>query len=286
MKKTIIRAERRDGGFPSRSQSAMFIVTIIIALILSACASGNAPTAIPTVVLDGGNTSPTNTGDNTNGITASAVIVPVRYARLSFVSVGKVTEVNVKVGDAVKTGDVLVALDTSILQAKVKEAQANLEAAQAQVRFLQRQKTDQVHLDEANAEVDRAQALLDSANAMLAAQSTLIAPFDGTIVSVDIALAETVTPGQTVIVLGDLSSYQVETTDLSERDVTKIQPADSASVFIEALNEEFSGKVLDIDRIGTTLGGEVVFTVTIALNDQPDGLLWGMSADVNFESNE
>lgn len=261
------------------------IVMIIMALSLTACGSTSAPTALPTVTLDDGNTSPADHAGE-NDITASAVVAPVHYARLSFVSVGKVTEVSVKVGDQVKAGDILVALDTSILQAKVKEAQANLEAAQAQVRFLTRVKTDQVHLDQANAEVERMQALLDSANAVLLAQSSLVAPFDGTIVSADISLAETVMPGQTVIVLGDLSRYQIETTDLSERDVTKIQPGDSAVVFIEALNEEFSGKVIDVDRIGTTLGGEVVFTVTIALNNQPEGLRWGMSADVNFESNE
>lgn len=256
---------------------------ILPALLLSACASGNAPTAIPTIVLDGGNTSTTDSGDNGNGVTASAIVVPVQYARLSFASVGKVTEVNVKAGDAVKAGEVLVALDTALLQAKVKEAEANLAAAQAQVRFLKRQKTDQVHLDEANAEVERAQALLDSANATLAAQSTLTAPFDGTIVDVDIALAEIVTPGQVVIVLGNLSHFQIETTDLSELDVTKIENGQGATIFIEALNEEFTGEVSDVDRIGTTLGGEVVFTVTLTLDHQPDGLRWGMSADVTFD---
>lgn len=261
------------------------IVTIIMVLVLTACGSTSAPTALPTVTLDDGNTSPADHAGE-NDITASAVVAPVHYARLSFVSVGKVTEVNVKVGDQVKAGDILVALDTSILQAKVKEAQANLEAAQAQVRFLTRVKTDQIHLDQANADVARAQALLDSANAVLLAQSSLVAPFDGVIVSVDIAPAETVVPGQVVIVLGDFSSFQIETTDLSERDVTRVQIGQSTSVFIEALGKEFTGSVVDIDRIGTTLGGDIVFTVTVALDQQPDGLLWGMSADVSFESNE
>jgi RND family efflux transporter MFP subunit len=263
------------------------LITIIsIALLLSACGSAASPTAVPTIVLDGNN-APSNQQTGTeSAITASAVIVPIRDARLSFAAAGKVTEVRVKVGDSVKAGDVLVALDTSILQAKVKEAQANLEAAQAQVRFLKRNKTDQVHLDQANAEVERMQALLDSANAALAAQSALAAPFDGTIISVDISPAEIVMPGQVVIVLGDFSSFRVETTDLSERDVTRVQLGQPASVFIEALNEEFSGSVVDIARIGTTLGGEVVFTVTIDLDNQPRGLLWGMSADVTIESNE
>ncbi len=265
----------------------IFIALALFALFLNACTGNNAPTAIPTIVLDGGNASPTdNNGNNAGSITASAVIVPVEYAQLSFASIGKVTAVNVKAGDVVKAGEVLVALDDSILKAKVKEAEANLAAAQAQVRFLMRNKTDQVHLDQANAEVERMQALLDSANATLNAQSTLVAPLDGVIVSVDIAPAETVVPGQVVIVLGDFTHFQIETTDLSERDVTRVQLGQSAVVFIEALNEEFTGSVIDIDRIGSTLGGDVVFAVTIGLDNQPQGLLWGMSADVEIQTGE
>ncbi|MBV6449534.1 MAG: hypothetical protein MHPDNHAH_00245 [Anaerolineales bacterium] len=258
----------------------LFTVLALLPLLLSACASNNAPTAIPTIVLDD-NASPTNAEDN--NITASAVIVPARYARLSFASVGKVTQVNVKVGDSVKAGDTLITLDDSILKAKVKEAEANLSAAQAQIRFLTRQKTDQVHLDQANAEVERMQAYLDSANAALAAQSALTAPFDGVIVEVNIAPSEIVTPGQVVIVLGDLAHFQIETTDLSELDVTKIQIGQPATVFIAALDANFTAKVSAVDRIGATLGGEVVFTVTLDFDDQPDNLRWGMSADVQFD---
>ena len=120
------------------------VACILLTVILSACGSKAAPTAIPTVVLDNSDAAPNQPASNANAITASAIVVPVREARLSFTSVGRVVAVNIKVGDQVKAGDVLVTLDTSILQAKVKEAEANLEAAQAQVRFLKRQKTDQV----------------------------------------------------------------------------------------------------------------------------------------------
>jgi hypothetical protein len=83
-------------------------------------------------------------------------------------------------------------------------------------------------------------------------------------------------------VLGDLSRYQIETTDLSERDVTRVQGGQPANIFIEALNEEFTGKVIDIDRIGSTLGGDVVYAVLVGFDRQPKGLLWGMSADVEI----
>jgi len=258
-----------------------------MALSLSACAATAAtPTAIPTVSLDSNTPSNSTKSSDANSISAKAVIVPVNDAQLSFSAVGRVTAVNVKVGDKVTAGQTLVKLDTTILEAKVKEAEADVLAADAQIRYLNRLATDPLHYESAQADLARAQALLDSAKATLLTQSMLTAPFDGTIVSVDIAPAETVVPGQVVIVLGDLSTYQIETTDLSERDVTRVQAGQSAKVFIEALNEEFTGKVIDVDRISSTLGGDVVFKVTIQFDKQPEGLLWGMSADVNIQAAE
>jgi multidrug resistance efflux pump len=101
---------------------------------------------------------------------------------------------------------------------------------------------------------------------------------------VDISPAETVVPGRVIITLGDLSKLQVETKDLSERDVPRVQVGQTASIFIKPLNQEFSGKVIDISRISSTVGGDVVFKVTIDLDKQPQGLLWGMSADVTIET--
>ena len=288
MKKTIIiRAERSDQRERSRSAwfASMPLIVMVMALALSACTSTSSPTSIPTISLDNSNTSSNNNQSNAgNSVSASAIIVPIQKADLSFPSVGRVKAVNVKVGDQVTAGTVLIELDTTLLEAKVREAEANLTVAQVQVNYLKRVGTDEVHLESAQAEADRAQALLDSANATLTAQSNLVAPFDGTVVSVEISPAETVVPGRVVITMGDFSKLQVETKDLSERDIPRVQIGQAASVFIEALNEEFSGKVIDISRISSTVGGDVVFKVTIALDQQPQGLLWGMSADVNIET--
>jgi RND family efflux transporter MFP subunit len=264
----------------------VYLIAIALgALVISACTSTfSTPTAIPTISLDNNGAPASNASDNPNTVSASAFIVPRRKAELSFANVGRVKTVDVKVGDRVQAGQVLVELDTTLLEAKVREAEANLTAAQVQVNYLKRVGTDEVHLESAQAEADRAQALLDSAHAVLAAQSTLVAPFDGTIVSVDLSSGETVVPGRVAITLGDLSRFRVETQDLSERDVPRVQIGQNATVFIEALSQEFSGKVTDISRISSTVGGDVVFKVTIDLDKQPQGLLWGMSADVAIET--
>jgi membrane fusion protein (multidrug efflux system) len=152
-----------------------------LTLILGACSPGTAATPIPTIVLSSGPVA------STDSVAASGEIVPVRKAQLSFPMTGVVRTLNVKEGDKVAAGQALVGLDTAILEARAKVADADLRAAQIQYKYLYRTGTrDQEHLDSALADVARAQALLDSAKATLV-QATLAAPFDGTIASVAIA---------------------------------------------------------------------------------------------------
>jgi multidrug resistance efflux pump len=101
---------------------------------------------------------------------------------------------------------------------------------------------------------------------------------------VDVAAGETVVPGRVAILLADLSKYQIETTDLSERDITRVKVGQPVKIFIEALNHDFTGKVVKVALLSSTLGGDVVFTVTIELDKQPQGLLWGMSANVEIQT--
>ncbi len=247
--------------------------------LLAACGSASSPTAIPTVVLS------SNPVSASASVTASGVIVPALKADLSFPLTGDVQTVSVQVGDVVEAGQELAALDTSVLKAQADVADADLRATQISYTYLARTGTDQEHLDSALADVARAQALLDAANATLA-QATLLAPFGGTIASLDITPGETVIPGRTVLTIGDLSHFRVETTDLSERDAPKVASGQSAEVDVIALNKTFTGKVTDISRISSTIGGDVVYKVTIEFETQPAGLLWGMSTNVRITTDQ
>jgi len=252
------------------------ILVIILSLALSACGAPASPTAIPTVSLDSAS-QPSASSSGKAG--ASAIVVPVNKIELSFPLSGSVKTVDVTEGDSVTAGQPLVMLDTTILEAKVKEAEAAVVTEQTQVAYLVRTGSDNERLQAAKADVDRAQAAVDIAKAQFA-QATLAAPFDGTIASVDIQPAEFATSGQKLIVMGDLSHFQIETTDLSEKDVPNVKIGQTATVYIEALDKNFSGKVVDIARVSETVGGDVVFKVTIELDDQPESLRWGMSAEV------
>jgi hypothetical protein len=79
-----------------------------------------------------------------------------------------------------------------------------------------------------------------------------------------------------------VDQLQVKTTDLSERDIVNVRAGAPATIAIEALGQEFNGAVLGISPLANTLGGDVVYEVTIAFDEQPAGALAGMTADVTI----
>jgi HlyD family secretion protein len=166
------------------------------------------------------------------------------------------------------------------LEYDLEVAESQLNQAQKDYEILKNgADPDQVKL----AETRQAQA----EDRMAAAQAalgrlTLVAPFDGTVGKLNIQRGEWVLPGQAVLVLADLNNLQVETSDLSERDVPGVKLDQHVTVFIHAINQDVSGKVIAIAPLADTLGGDVVYQVTVALDEQPDGLRAGMSVEVRF----
>lgn len=248
--------------------------------------------------------APKNNVSAQKTVTASAVIVPAQVSELGFLISGIAKDISVKEGDTVKAGQTLIVLDTPDLQFAVTEAQASLRAAQAQAEIrsneiikkyqiiyrrqsilLKKFRLSVPHevIEMADASVQRAQASVEIAQATLA-QGTLTAPFDGIVTSLSVIPGEFVASDQAVITLATLNALQVETTDLSERDMPNVHIGDAANIFIEALNKNISGKVINVSPRADTVGGDVVFKVTIAPDTQPEGLLWGMTAEVEIQS--
>jgi multidrug resistance efflux pump len=115
------------------------------------------------------------------------------------------------------------------------------------------------------------------------ANSRLLAPFSGTVVATHVVPGEYILPGQALVELSDVTHLQVETTDLSERDVPDVTIGQTVTVFVDALSQEISGRVISISPQAETLGGDVVYRTVIALDNPPPELRAGMSVDVLFE---
>jgi multidrug resistance efflux pump len=110
----------------------------------------------------------------------------------------------------------------------------------------------------------------------------LRAPFAAAVAAVDVSPGEPVTPGQVVLTLADAQRMRAQTTDLSERDVDHVSVGRPATVYVEALNMDIDGRVVDIASQANTVGGDVVYAVTIALDEGPPRLRWGMSVEVEI----
>lgn len=121
------------------------------------------------------------TGTLTRGPLAATVsgagnITAPQQSNLSFgVSGVKVTQVNAKIGDVVKKGDVLAEADATELNEQLRTAQTNLASAQAKLDDVKAPATED-ELTIAESQVKGAQASYDSAVAKLAA---LKAPASG-----------------------------------------------------------------------------------------------------------
>ena len=227
-------------------------------------------------------------------VIASAVVVPARMARLGSLISANAREIPVQEGDVVEAGQTLVVLDTPHLQFAVTATEAALRSAQTYADLQKYQKVEvrrngkifyenlpEVYRQRADVKVQQAQVALELARVNLT-QSTLTAPFDATIASINIIPGEFVPSDQAIVTLDTLNEFQIETTDLSERDITHVRVGAPASIFVEALNEAFAGKVVSISPIAEAFDGDVIFKVTITFDSQPKGLLWGMTAEVTI----
>jgi multidrug resistance efflux pump len=253
------------------------IFPVLLLLILAACRQS--PDSAPGLISSTPTSRPIHTIQAR--LVAKSVLVPKRTAQLAFNISGLVQEVNVEIGDEVRSGDALIQLETTLPEAEVAHFEGVLQAAQAEFAYQKKLASAPELQNLAAAKIRTAEADLIKARYMLA-QSTLKAPFDSTIVDLQILPNETVAAGKVVITLADMLSFQVETLDLVEIDLQRVYINQPVEVYIEALNTTMNGSVVTIAPQATQLGEERVFKIVIKLDSQPPGLRWGMSAESKF----
>ena len=166
--------------------------------------------------------------------------------------------------------------------AKVSVAQANLAKTQKDYDSV-KNGPDPDDLELAEAAVQNARAQLTAAHSAHD-NLALKAPFDGKVVSNDLEVGEYVTPGSQLVAFGDLSGWQVETTDLTELNVIDIQVGDPVAVTVDAVpGLSMEGEVIGIKSYGENRQGDITYTVYVKLLAPDDRLKWNMTAFVVFE---
>jgi len=185
----------------------------------------------------------------------------------------------------------LNAVQGSPKESDIERAEANLEIAQVQLSHAEKQYEllkkgpDPDLVDLAEARLNNSQAQLAAAQKNLV-ELELKAPFDGTIVSLEIKEGQSVSPAIPAIILADLEKWQVETTDLQERDLRYIQTDMPARITLDAFpGSEFSGRVKSIDLYGEESRGAASYTVRFDFDPGDVPVRWRMTAFIDIQGN-
>ena len=174
------------------------------------------------------------------------------------------------------------AIQWAELEANLENAKENLRQAQVELDRLQAGKNAE-EMAVARAQYESALASLTAARVALA-NYELRAPFDGRLLSMDLTAGESVLAGVPAAFIGDTGQWQVETTDLAEIDIADVTVGNPVVIKLDAFpDEEFPGKVIEIDPVGREYLGDMTYKVTVRLEAPDERFKWNMTATVTIK---
>ena len=168
----------------------------IRALIASGANAGPPPEAVTTAEVREELWEPT--------ISAVGSLTAVQGVTVSAEMPGKIVKISFESGAVVKSGDLLVQLDTSVEEAQLRSAEASVALARLnfeRARMLRANSTNsQSDLDAADAQAKQAVAQADNIRAIIA-KKTIRAPFDGRLGIRLVNLGQTLKEGESIVSL-------------------------------------------------------------------------------------
>jgi RND family efflux transporter MFP subunit len=258
-------------------------------------------------------------------VVASGYLESRRQARIGARAVGRVESLFVEEGSKVKKDDILAVLEHADLDASLAATEASLSRSKATIEeqkvLIQQNKREydraqsllasrsisnteydkarfdlessEARLKSLRAEVELAEARLREAQ-QLTENMNIRAPFDGTVISRDAEVGESIMPGGmgeasgrgSAVTIADLENLEVDC-DVKEDYISRVRVDQSAEVAVDAVpNRRYRGVVRKIIPMGDRARATIKVKVTIV--DRDDRLFPNMSSTVYFlpESNE
>lgn len=287
-------------------------------LILLALIGG----AILLFFLLGGSQSSSTSAYTVRRGTLSAVVrttgklEPARTQKLSFRTGDQIKKIYVRPGDRVPVGTLLMELDDARLQRELTQAEAqrdiarfNLSAAQERNRYQAATAptptasppptptlppnftptvipaippVSDLYATVKQAEQAEQNALQARANLE---NARLFAPFDGTVLTVEVNEGDPVNPGQTVITYADLNTFQVRA-DVDEIDVANVAVGQKVQFTLDAFpGKSFEGRVNSVAPSPSQRQGSTVYPAIIGFARPPEvPVRSGMAASLTITS--
>lgn len=226
-------------------------------------------------------------------VAATGTIKPVNMVDISSKITGLIREMRVVENETVKTGQVLVVLDDTRLQAQVSQARERLANSQANYERNTRLNaigavSDQ-QLDSSRMDYKVAQASYDDASSQL--NDTVIrSPIDGVVIGKPIPAGQTVAQGlsnpMVILTVADLSKMQIET-QVDESDIGKIAVGQKATFTVDAFpGRVFTGVVSNISQKAIVQQNVVYYGVVIDVDAGSRDLKPTMTARVSVAVGE
>lgn len=163
---------------------------------------------------------------------------------------------------------------------EIAEADAAVMVAEARLKDAQRE-WDRLKDGPDPDDITAAEARIAALEATLS-QVALAAPISGTITAVQTHVGDQANTGSEGFRIDDLSRLLVDV-QIAEIDINQIRVGLPANMSFDAiLGKEYSGRVVEVARVGDTTQGGVNFNVTIEIDDPTGEVRPGMTAAVNI----
>jgi HlyD family secretion protein len=255
-------------------------------------------------------------------VTATGHIQPVTQVKISADVAAKITRLNVKEGDWVEKGALLVQLERERFLAAVEQSEANFRSVEANALLVKeneiRAEKDHSRMKElydrkleSSASIDQAYAawqvekaryksaieLVEQARAAVKeakdqlSKTTIYAPMAGTISELNKEEGEIALGSQfqedVIMVVSNLAGMEA-LVNVDENDIVRVSIGDSATIEVDALPDKiFHGNVSEIAVSATITGSgsteqKTEFEVKIAITDPGKELRQGMTASADI----
>ena len=220
---------------------------------------------------------------------AVGTIRAVHETSLASKILAKVLEVNVKAGERVKQGDVLVKLDDADLKARLHQAEAAVDNAraardQAKIEYdrvkqlFEQGSAAKIEFDRRDTDLRSAEAQLTRSEQAKAEASTVVdyatieAPISGTVIDKKVDAGDMVTPGQVLLTLYDPTRMQL-VARVRESLTHRLKVGQTIGVRVESLGKTCGGTVSEI--VPEAESASRTFSVKVT-GPCPDGIYSGM----------
>lgn len=258
-------------------------------------------------------TAPVTRGAVTRAVTATGTVNPVLTIIVGSYVSGVIQEIHCDYNTEVKQGQICAKIDPSPYQTVVDQNKANLGVARAQLekdkanleyaqltydrsaRLAQTNAVSKDVLDNAKSALDQARAQIGVDEATIAQReaqlaaaevnlgyTNIISPVDGTVVSRNVTVGQTVAASfQTptlFLIATDLTKMQVDT-NVSESDIGGIKDGDKAFFAVDAFPKRtFEGTVTQVRQSPQNIQNVVTYDVVVSVDNTDLALKPGMTA--------